>query len=37
MADGLEANLRAIDHLRSVNTVNAKGWHKNVLVPADFI
>lgn len=37
MADDLEANLRAIDHLRRANTVYAKGWHKNVLVPAEFI
>lgn len=28
MADDLEANLRAIDHLRRVNTVYAKRWHK---------
>lgn len=31
MADDLEANLRR------ANTVYAKGWHKNVLVPAEFI
>lgn len=37
MADDLEANLRAVDHLCKVKTVYVQGWYKNVLAPAEFV